>query len=72
VTLLHAIWKKSTYSNTNGCVEVKFVDGQVAVRNSREPKGPVLVFSSKEWDVFLRGLREGQFNATEGQVPLRH
>jgi uncharacterized protein DUF397 len=46
----------------NGCVEVAFVDGQVAVRDSKHKQGPVLTFTSMEWRTFLRGVRDGDFN----------
>jgi hypothetical protein len=35
--------------------------GQVAVRNSRHPSGPALVFSAGGWDAFIGGARDGQF-----------
>ena len=59
-----ATWIKSTYSGPTGgnCAEVAFLaDGQVAMRNSRHPDGPVLVFTRAEWDAFLSGARDGEF-----------
>jgi hypothetical protein len=32
---------------------------RVAVRDSRRPGGPVLLFTRAAWETFLRGLREG-------------
>lgn len=61
VDLSSATWRKSTYSNANGCVEVAFVDTQAAVRDSKDRTGPVLVFDSHEWDAFVGGVRDGQF-----------
>ena len=61
-----AAWIKSSYSGPTGgnCAEVAFVaDGQVAMRNSRHPDGPVLVFTRAEWDAFLSGARDGEFGA---------
>jgi hypothetical protein len=46
----------------NGCVEVAFVDGQVGVRDSKDRQGPMLVFTANEWDAFLAGASEGQFD----------
>jgi hypothetical protein len=57
-----ATWRKSTYSVNNGCVEVAFVDGQVAVRDSKNPSGPVLLFSEREWTAFVDGVRTGEFD----------
>jgi hypothetical protein len=59
-----APWIKSSYSGPTGgnCVEVAFLDGgAVAVRSSRHPDGPVLIFTSAEWDAFLDGARDGEF-----------
>jgi len=58
-------WVKSTYSGPQGnCVEIAYLTaGRVAVRSSRHPAGPALVFSSAEWDAFLRGAREGEFGS---------
>jgi hypothetical protein len=61
VDLSSATWRKSTYSNANGCVEVAFVDTQAAVRDSKDRTGPVLVFDNHEWEAFVGGVRDGQF-----------
>jgi Domain of unknown function (DUF397) len=57
-----ATWRKSTHSANNGCVEVAFVDGQVAVRDSKNPGGPVLLFSEREWTAFVDGVRAGELD----------
>jgi hypothetical protein len=57
-----AQWRKSTYTTVNECVEVAFVDGVVAVRDSKDPAGPALVFTPGEWRAFTRGTQEGQFD----------
>ena len=57
-------WVKSSYSGPTGgnCVEVAFLaDGEVAMRNSRDPDGPALIFTKAEWDAFLGGARDGEF-----------
>ena len=61
VDLSSATWRKSTYSNANGCVEVAFVDTQAAVRDSNDLTGPVLVFDNHEWEACVGGVRDGQF-----------
>ena len=57
-----ANWQKSRRSMSNGCVEVAFVDNQVAVRDSKHKEGPVLVFTPVEWEAFLGGVSDGQFH----------
>jgi hypothetical protein len=58
-----APWVKSSYSGPQGnCVEVaRLADGKIAVRNSRHPDGPALIFTRTEWDAFISGARDGQF-----------
>jgi hypothetical protein len=59
-----ATWVKSTYSGPTGgnCVEVASLGaGEVAVRNSRHPAGPALVFTAAEWDAFTGGVKNGKF-----------
>ena len=61
VDLSRAVWRTSTYSAGNGCVEVAFVDGQVGVRDSKDREGPALVFTAREWEAFIGGARAGEF-----------
>ncbi|MEV5408941.1 DUF397 domain-containing protein [Thermopolyspora sp. NPDC052614] len=56
----NALWRKSSYSGGSGgdCVEVATnLPGIVAVRDSKNPTGPALVFTSAEWNAFLDGVR---------------
>jgi hypothetical protein len=62
VDLSTARWKKSSYSGANGCVEFALVTNGVAVRDSKDPNGPVLLFSPGEWEAFLAGARHGEFD----------
>jgi Domain of unknown function (DUF397) len=57
-------WRKSTASNPSGnCVEMAAVgDGAVAVRNSRHPAGPALVYTRAEVAAFLTGVKNGEFD----------
>jgi len=56
-------WRKSRHSNPSGnCVEFAELEtGEVAVRNSRFPEGPALVFTPAEWEAFVNGARDGDF-----------
>jgi hypothetical protein len=57
-------WRKSTYSNPSGnCVEMARVDGVgVALRNSRDPLGPVLTWTPAEMTAFVHGIKAGEFD----------
>jgi hypothetical protein len=61
VDLSRAMWRKSSRSGNNGCVEVAFVEDKVAVRDSKDRGGPVLVFDLSEWEAFIGGARNGDF-----------
>ncbi|MGC4857178.1 DUF397 domain-containing protein [Micromonospora sp. DT4] len=59
--LTGARWRKSSRSNGSGgaCVEVADnLSGLVAVRDSKDPDGPVLVFEPEAWRAFV-GLGAG-------------
>jgi hypothetical protein len=63
LNLADAAWRKSLRSSGNGnCVEVAFLDGAVAVRDSKDRNGPVLIFTAAEWDVFVAGAQDGEFD----------
>jgi len=56
-------WRKSRFSGSSNCVEVAVRDGQIYVRDSKKaPIGPALAFSPSEWNAFLTGVRDGEFN----------
>lgn len=57
-------WRKSQRSGAVGnCVEVAAMpSGEVAVRNSRFPQGPALVYTREEMAAFLAGAKDGEFD----------
>jgi hypothetical protein len=56
-------WIKSSRSASNGaCVEMARLLGGVAVRDSKDPGGPVLQFSQGAWRDFLAGVRDNAFD----------
>lgn len=59
-------WTRSSKCGTDHvteqCVEVLRLAEKVAVRDSKDPNGGVLVFSWTEWETFLAGVREGEFD----------
>jgi hypothetical protein len=63
--LTGAAWRKSTRSSPNGgdCVEVADnLPEIVAVRDSKDQAGPALVFNRSEWQVFVDGVKAGEFD----------
>lgn len=63
-----AAWRKSSRSSANGgeCVEVadRPVRGAVAVRDSKNPDGPVLAVAPESWLAFTGQLKTGAFDLT--------
>ncbi|MFF5205916.1 DUF397 domain-containing protein [Streptosporangium sp. NPDC000396] len=68
-------WRKSSFSGNNGgdCVEVAELetasqkpahkpDAVLALRDSKDPSGPVLFFSDGEWAAFLDGVKASEFD----------
>jgi Domain of unknown function (DUF397) len=69
--LTGATWHKSSVTGgaDGACVEIAFVAGSkegsdhvVAMRDSRRPDGPVLVFTPAEWEAFTLGVQDGEFD----------
>ncbi len=59
-------WRRSSHSGSTGgqCVEVAVAshDSAIAVRDSKDPAGPVLRFAPATWQSFLRSARRGEFD----------
>ncbi len=58
--LTRADWRKASYSGDNGgnCVEVaRNLPGVVAVRDSKDPHGPAVVFTLADWKAFTAVLK---------------
>jgi hypothetical protein len=57
-------WRKSSFSGGGNCIEVADLpDGSRGVRDSKDNEsGPVLRFTSAEWQAFVAGVKDGQFD----------
>ncbi len=57
-------WRKSRHSNPSGnCVELAELPvGVVAVRNSRHPSGPALIYTRAELAAFVQSVKDGKFD----------
>lgn len=55
-------WTKSRASAAGNCVELaELNNNDVAMRNSRDPEGPALVFNRDDIRTFVLGARAGDF-----------
>lgn len=57
-------WQKSVRSNSQGnCVELARLSGnEIAVRNSRFPEGPALIYTQSEIEALILGAKDGDFD----------
>ena len=58
----HTRWRKSSLSGSTDCVEATMDDTFVLLRDSKDPSGPVLRFTSGEWQAFVASVRAGEFD----------
>jgi len=58
------VWTKAAESSNQGaCVEaMPLGGGMVAVRDSKNPDGGKLIFTEKEWSVFVAAVKGGEFD----------
>lgn len=57
-----AVWRRSPVTTDGHAVEVAMVGEGVALRDSRHPDGDVLYFTVAEWDAFVGGAKNGEFD----------
>ncbi|MHB9858470.1 DUF397 domain-containing protein [Streptomyces sp. YIM S03343] len=64
IDLSAVAWRRSSYSNSDGgqCVEISddFAAVVVPVRDSKAPRGPVLVFPADGWSSFVAAVKSGR------------
>lgn len=54
-------WRRSSYCSDSSCVEVAQSGDDVLIRDSKDPGGPALRFSRREWAAFVSGVIDGEF-----------
>lgn len=60
--LTGAVWQG------DGQIQIAFVDDKICMRS--DPAGPVLTFTQAEWDAFILGARDGEFDLdNDGRLP---
>jgi hypothetical protein len=69
--LSRATWRKSSYSNGSGgsCVEIAVLpttgnEHAIAVRDSKDPHGPALTFTARQWREFTAAIKAHELNLT--------
>jgi hypothetical protein len=55
-------WRTSSFSDGMQCVEVALSGDHIAVRDSKDPSGPILRFTRGEMLAFLQGAKAGEFD----------
>jgi hypothetical protein len=60
---LDPVWHKSLRSNSsNACLEYAVLGGEVAIRDSKDPYGPVLRFPAPEWREFVEAVKRDELS----------
>lgn len=55
------VWRKSSFCESNGCVEVAVAEHEVELRDSANPR-VVVKIPRADWDIFVQGVRAGDFD----------
>jgi hypothetical protein len=64
------VWRKARKSVGNGnCVEISRRDAGIAIRDSKNPTGPVLWYTIAEFDAFIDGAKSGEFDDLTHSLP---
>ena len=54
-------WRRSSFCGNGACVEVARSTDGFLVRDAKDPKSPVLSFTSEEWSAFVAGVKSDEF-----------
>ena len=55
-------WKSSYSSESANCVEVALISDGLAMRDSKDPSGPVLEYDRVAWRAFVQAVAQGAFD----------
>jgi Domain of unknown function (DUF397) len=55
-------WRLVLGPDGAGVELARLADGQVAVRNAADPRGPVLIYTRAEIEAFIGGAQDGDFD----------
>jgi hypothetical protein len=55
-------WRKASFCASGECVEVAQRNGMIVLRDSKEPLGSMLHYTTDEWQSFVRGIKAGEFD----------
>jgi hypothetical protein len=62
VDVSRAVWRRGSTASAERSVEIAFVDDAILMRDGKNPDGPVLFFTRAEWDAFVGGAKDGEFD----------
>jgi hypothetical protein len=58
------VWQRAKACGGGACVEVaKTKNGNVALRDSKNPQAGTLLYTPAEWDAFTQAVKKGEFDA---------
>jgi Domain of unknown function (DUF397) len=63
--LSRADWQSS---GEDGRIQIAFVDDLIGMRDGHDPDGPVLIFTEAEWDAFVAGAKDGEFDLPDEET----
>ena len=55
-------WRRASFCASGECVEVVRRDGMILMRDSKEPQGLLLHYTTEEWQSFVSGVKAGEFD----------
>jgi hypothetical protein len=58
----HPIWRSAISCTGGQCIQVAAIGNGVAIRDSKNPAGAILVYSTEEWETFVAGAKNGDFD----------